>query len=160
MQKLSEIKNVKHKAILSLIYSVGLLNSELINMRIEDIDSHRMIIHIRNSKGRKDRYVPLSDYMLKLLRYYYKIHQPKLFLFNGQGERLRYSKTSVRNIMHRYISKEHRVHDLRHSMATFLIDQDTALPKVSKLLGHNSTRTTEIYTHLSKKSMESINLPT
>lgn len=84
-KKLSEIGNLKHKTILTLTYSVGLRVSEIINLKIEDIDSNRMLIQIKNAKGRKDRIVPLSEYVLKLLRDYYKEYKPETYLFNGQN---------------------------------------------------------------------------
>lgn len=159
VSKLEQIENIKHKAILSLIYSAGLRISEAINLKIEDVDSDRMLFHIRNAKGRKDRFVPISPKILQLLRDYFIKERPSLYLFNGQGGKLRYSATSIRKIMKRCISETHKVHELRHSFATHLIEQDVALPKVSKLLGHRSTRTTEIYTHLSMKSLREIKMP-
>lgn len=158
ISKLEQITNLKHKAILSLTYSVGLRVSEVINLKISDIDSGRMIIHIRNSKGRKDRIVPLSEGMLILLREYFKEYQPKVYLFNGQFSD-QYSPTSCRNIMKKYISKDHRFHDLRHSCFTYLIEQDVNLRKIQSIAGHKSSRTTEIYTHVSKKSLEELPLP-
>lgn len=157
--KISEIKNIKHKAILSLIYSGGLRISEAVNLKIEDIDSNRMIIHIRNAKGKKDRIIKLSQGLLKILRDYYKEHKPTIYLFNGQGNNLRYSKTSIRKIAKRLISDKNRVHDLRHSFATYQIDQGVPLPVVAKTLGHTRTYTTEIYLHLSAKSIQQIASP-
>ena len=83
--KLSQIQNLKHQAILTLTYSVGLRVSEIVNLKIEEIDSKRMIIHIKNAKGKKDSIVPLSQTVLNLLRLYYKEYKPKDYLFNGQN---------------------------------------------------------------------------
>lgn len=158
MDKLSQIKNVKHRAILTLTYSVGLRISEIVNMELKDIDSDRMIIHIRNAKGGKDRVVPLSVKVLALLRVYYIQHKPVHYLFNGQTS-LRYSKTSCRKIMKKLISSDHRFHDLRHSFATYLVEQDTNLRKVADLLGHKNTKTTEIYTHISRNELMKVPIP-
>lgn len=158
IEKLEQIRNTKHKAILMLTYSVGLRISEVVNLEIKDIDSDRMIIHVKNAKGKKDRIVPLSVNVLQLLRTYYCAYRPKHYLFNGQG-RLQYSKTSCRNIMKKYISSDHRFHDLRHSFATYLVEQDTNLRKVANLLGHTRTQTTEIYTHVSRTELMKTPLP-
>lgn len=158
VSQLAAIRNIKHRAILTLTYSAGLRISEIVNLEIKDIDSERMIIHIKNAKGRKDRIVPLSENVLQLLRKYFRKYRPQHYLFNGQG-RLRYSKTSCRKIMKSLISEDHRFHDLRHSFATYLVEKDTNLRKVADLLGHTKTRTTEIYTHVSRKALANISLP-
>lgn len=104
LNKIGNIDNLKHKAIISLAYSVGLRVSEVINLKIEDIDSKRMIIYIKNAKGRKDRIVPLSENILLLLRKYYKEYHPKEHLFNGQNS-LKYSPNSCNNIVKKHIAK-------------------------------------------------------
>lgn len=157
-ESLAKIRNIKHKAILSLAYSVGLRVSEVINLKIEDIDSNRMLIHIRQSKGRKDRIVPLSENILNLLRSYFKDYQPKTYLFNGQTN-LKYSTTSCRKIMTKYISDQHRFHDLRHSCATHLVETNVNLRTIQKILGHKSSKTTEIYTHVSNETLSKVPLP-
>lgn len=156
LKQLSLIENIKHKAIISLGYSVGLRVSEVLNIRLSDIDSDRMIINIRQSKGRKDRVVPLSENILKLLRWYYKKHKPKEYLFNGQNS-TKYSATSCNKLVKKYIGKDYHFHILRHSCATHLLESGTDIRIIQKLLGHNSSKTTEIYTHVSTQMLN--NLP-
>ncbi|MBN4065981.1 tyrosine-type recombinase/integrase [Candidatus Amoebophilus asiaticus] len=162
-QIIRSIKNIKHKTVISLIYSAGLRISEAINLKISDIDSDRMVLHIRAAKGKKDRYVKLSDKVLGLLRAYYKRYKPKTYLFEGQGKD-RYSSRSIgmvlkRAVKHAKIKKHITVHTLRHSYATHLHESGTDIVHIQKLLGHNSSKTTEIYTHISNKSLENIKSP-
>lgn len=155
---LEKIRNLKHKAILSLAYSVGLRRSEVINLKIEDIDSSRMIIHVRDSKFNKDRIVPLSHGVLELLRRYFKAFRPDTYLFNGQGN-LKYSGTSCLNLMKKHISSNHRFHDLRHSCFTHLVESNVNQRIIQKIAGHSSSKTTEIYTHVSRLAMADVPLP-
>jgi site-specific recombinase XerD len=157
-EKLNQIENLKHKAILTLTYSVGLRVSEIINLKIEDIDSKRMIIHIKNAKGRKDRIVPLSQTVLELLRGYYKQYNPSEYLFNGQFTN-KYSIGSCQKIYKKYIDNQSSIHTLRHSSATTLLENGTDLRVIQKILGHKNVKTTEIYTHVSNQSLNRINLP-
>lgn len=120
INKINLIENIKHKAIIALAYSVGLRVSEVINLKTSDIDSVRMIITIRQAKGNKDRIVPLSETMLKLLRAYYTEHRPEVYLFNGQGSG-RYSAASCNQIIKKYIGPKYHFHLLRHSSATSLL---------------------------------------
>jgi integrase/recombinase XerD len=159
LEKLSKIENIKHKAILTLAYSTGMRVSELCNLKIEDIDSKRMLIHIKNSKGRKDRFVPLSPIVLNLLREYFKVYKPKEYLFNGQGNNLQYSHRSCNEIVKKYIGEEYHFHLLRHSQATALLEAGTDLRIIQKCLGHANVKTTEIYTHVSNQILSKINLP-
>jgi site-specific recombinase XerD len=154
--KLKEIKNTKHCAILSLAYSTGLRSSEIINLKIKDINSKRMQIKITQSKNNKDRFVPLSDYMLKLLRIYYKECYPDIYLFNGQNK-LQYSATSLNAIMKKYIGKQYHFHQLRHSCATHLLESGVDIRIIQTLLGHSSSKATEIYTKVSNNLLS--NLP-
>lgn len=156
--KLSQIKNIKHRAILTLTYSVGLRVSEVINLKIEDIDSKRMLIHIKDAKGRKDRIVPLSQHMLELLRDYYKEYRPKEFLFNGQSSP-KYSVGSCQKIYKKYIDNTSSIHTLRHSCFTNLLESGIDLRIIQKIAGHSSSKTTEIYTHVSNKILSSVKLP-
>lgn len=156
-------KNIKHKSILMLIYSSGLRRSELINLKISDIDSKRMTVNIIGSKGNKDRISLLSKNLLKLLRIYYKEYQPKDYLFEGMNGG-RYSPTSIANILKKSakkakINKNVTPHMLRHSFATHLLEQGTDLRYIQELLGHKSSKTTEIYTHVSKKAIDKIKNP-
>jgi site-specific recombinase XerD len=155
--KLSEIENIKHKAILTLTFSVGLRVSEVVNLRIEDIDSKRMLIHIKNAKGRKDRIVPLSQTVLNLLRLYYKQYKPTNYLFNGQFSE-QYSIGSCQKIYKKYIDDESSIHTLRHSSATALLENGTDLRVIQKILGHSNVKTTEIYTHVSNQILSKVNL--
>lgn len=156
--QIDKIKNLKHKAIISLGYSVGLRVSEVINLKIEDIDSKRMIINIKNAKGRKDRIVPLSQNVLELLRNYFKEFKPKEYLFNGQNKS-QYSTTSCNKIVKEYIGKEYHFHTLRHSCFTHLIENGTDCRIIQKLAGHNNIKTTEIYTQISTNVLQNIKLP-
>ena len=159
----SNIGNLKHKALLSLIYSCGLRVGEALNLKINDLDSDRMLISVRNGKGEKDRMVPLASNVLKLLRTYYKQYQPSDYLFNG-AEKGPYSATSIRNVLKRavyksYIKKNVTPHTLRHSYATHLLEKGTDLRYIQVILGHSSVKTTEIYTHVSTKNLQAIKSP-
>ena len=159
----SNIKNLKHKAILSLIYSSGIRIGEALNLTINNLDSDRMLISIRRGKGEKDRMVPMASNVLKLLRVYYKEYKPVNYLFNG-NENGPYSATSVRNVLKRavyksYIKKNVTPHTLRHSYATHLLEKGTDLRYIQVILGHSSVKTTEIYTHVSTKNLQAITSP-
>lgn len=158
LNNLSKIDNLKHQTILSLTYSVGLRVSEVVNLKISDIDSKRMIINIINTKGRKDRIVPLSENILILLREYYKKYKPKEYLFNGQKSN-QYSIKSVQNIYKKYIDDKTSVHNLRHSCFTNLLENDTDIRIIQKIAGHSNIKTTEIYTHVSTKLLNKVKLP-
>jgi integrase/recombinase XerD len=155
--QLSKIENIKHKTILTLIYSGGLRVSELVNLKIEDIDSKRMLIHIKNAKGRKDRLIPLSQYVLEILREYYKKYKPVKYLFNGQNTD-KYSVGSCQKIYKKYIDKDSSIHTLRHSCATGLLENGNDIRLIQKILGHSNLKTTEIYTHVSNNLLSKINL--
>ena len=155
---IEKIKNLKHKSILSIAYSVGLRISEVLNLKIEDIDSKRMVIYINNSKGNKDRIVPLSENILKLLRKYWLKHKPNKYLFNGQFKD-QYSGTSCNKIVKKYLGDEYHFHTLRHSCFTTLLESGVDIRIIQKIAGHSSIKTTEVYTHVSKKLLNSINLP-
>lgn len=158
IQKISEIKNLKHKAILALAFSTGIRVSEVIHLKITDIDSNRMIITIRQAKGAKDRLTPLSQYILELLREYFKAYRPVEYLFNGQFG-LMYSEKSCNQIVKKYLGQDYHFHLLRHSFATSLLESGTDLRIIQKLLGHNSSKTTEIYTHVSKNIISKVVTP-
>jgi site-specific recombinase XerD len=156
--QLSKIENLKHRSILTLTYSVGLRVSEIVNLKIEDIDSKRMIIHIKNAKGKKDRIVPLSKTVLELLRQYFKEYKPNEYLFNGQSGG-KYSIGSCQRIYKKYIDEGSSIHTLRHSSATNLLEKGTDLRIIQKILGHSSSKTTEIYTHVSNNILSKVELP-
>ena len=156
--QLQKIENLKHRTILTLTYSVGLRVSEVVNLKIEDVDSKRMLIHIKNAKGRKDRIVPLSQTVLELLREYFKQYRPKEYMFNGQTT-LRYSIGSCQAIYKKYIDSNSSIHTLRHSSFTNLLENGTDLRIIQKIAGHSSSKTTEIYTHVSNQMLSKVNLP-
>jgi len=156
--------NIKHKTMLSLIYSCGLRRSELLNLKPLDIDSKRNVVIIRQSKGKKDRITPLSPKILDLLRLYYKEYKPTQYLFEGQEAGTMYSEQSLQKVLKMAlvkvkISKPVTIHWLRHSYATHLLENGTDLRYIQELLGHNSSRTTEIYTHVSTKNLQQIKSP-
>jgi len=157
------IRNEKHRVMISLIYSSGLRISELLNLVPTDIDTKRMVINIRSGKGRKDRIVPLSGKVVQVLREYYKHYRPKAYLFEGiRGKR--YSASSCRKVLklameRSGIKKRASLHTLRHSYATHLLESGTDIRYIQVLLGHESSRTTEIYTHVSRKRLERIKSP-
>lgn len=160
---LSHVSNKKHYCILSLLYSAGLRRQELIDLRITDIDSHRMMIFVRGAKGRKDRYTLLSQRLLTSLRLYFKEYRPKVYLFEGP-EGNQYSASSIAKILHRAarnagIPKRVTPHMLRHSFATHLLEDGVDLRYIQTLLGHNSSKTTEIYTHVAKHKLQGIQSP-
>lgn len=157
-KKLSEISNLKHKTILTLTYSVGLRVSEIVNLKIEDIDSKRMIIHIKNAKGRKDRIVPLSSTILELLREYWKLYHPTEYLFNGQKS-IQYSIASCQKIYKQYIDSTSSIHTLRHSSFTEMLETGTDIRVIQKIAGHSNIKTTEIYTHISSNMLSQVKLP-
>jgi integrase/recombinase XerD len=161
---LESLQNTKHKTMLSLIYACGLRRSELLNIKPQDILSDRKLLHIKQSKGKKDRIVPLSDKLLEMLREYYKTYKPKVWLFEGQHEGEQYSEKSLESVLKQAVAKANiskpvTLHWLRHSYATHLLESGTDLRYIQELLGHNSSRTTEIYTHVSKKSIQQIKSP-
>ncbi len=158
LDAISKITNSKHKAIIALAYSTGMRVSEVCNLKISDIDSKRMIITIRQSKGRKDRIVGLSEKILDILRLYFKEYKPKEYLFNGQFD-LQYSHTSCNQIVKKYLGKNYHFHLLRHSNATALLEAGTDLRYIQQHLGHSSSKTTEIYTHVSTNVISKIPLP-
>lgn len=160
---LNSARNIKHKLILWVIYSCGLRRSEVINIKLEDIDRTRNIIHIREGKGGVDRIVPVPDKLWPKLDEYIASYSPKDFLFEGQNGS-RYSSESVYNVFKQAlakagIKKEVGVHSLRHSYATHLHENGLDIRYIQELLGHKSTRTTEIYTHVSRRNLIAVRSP-
>lgn len=152
------IQNLKHKSILMLGYSCGLRVSEVINLKIEHIQSDRGLILIENAKGNKDRYVPLSQNLLKTLREYFKGYRPIEYLFNGQNS-LQYSTTSCNAIVKKYLGNQYHFHQLRHSSFTTMLESGTDIRIIQKIAGHASSKTTNIYTHISNQFLSQVNMP-
>lgn len=155
--------NIKHKCIVSLLYSAGLRRSELLNLKLSDIDSRRMLVRVACSKGNKDRYTLLSKSILEDLREYYTQWKPTNFLFESPS-RGPYSPSSIRSILNRAVKncrihKPVSPHTLRHSFATHLLEDGVDLRYIQSLLGHSSPKTTEIYTHVATTSFKSIQNP-
>jgi len=156
--------NIKHKMMLSLIYSCGLRSGELLALEPKHIDSKRNIVLLKNSKGKKDRIAPLSPKILELLRSYYLIYKPVKYLFEGNIIGEQYSEKSLQSIIKQSIKKASikkpvTLHWLRHSYATHLLESGTDLRYIQELLGHSSSKTTEIYTHVSTKNIQQIKSP-
>ena len=156
--------NLKHRAMLSLIYACGLRRSELLNLTLKDVLSERNLLFIRQSKGKKDRVIPISDKIIEMLRTYYKAYKPKTWLFEGQMTNTKYSEMSLAKVLKQALQKAGNqkpvsLHWLRHSYATHLLESGTDLRYIQELLGHSSSRTTEIYTHVSTKNLKQIRSP-
>jgi integrase/recombinase XerD len=156
--------NIKHRAMLSLIYSCGLRRSELLNLKLGDIDSKRGLLIIRKAKGKKDRIAPLSPKILTLLREYFVACRPKEWLFEGQTKGQKYDESSLAGVLKQAlekcrISKPVTLHWLRHSYATHLLENGTDLRYIQEILGHSRSTTTEIYTFVSNKSIQKVVSP-
>lgn len=160
---LKSVENLKHRTVLMLIYSAGLRISEAINLRNRDIHSDEGYIFIKGAKNKKDRKTVLSPVLLSILRTYYKAYRPSYWLFEGQDGG-QYSATSIQAVFRRAVEKSNSnpwatVHTLRHSFATHLLQKGTNLRYVQTLLGHESSKTTEIYTHILSISNKNIESP-
>lgn len=155
--------NTKHRAILITIYSAGLRVSELLNLKISDIQSERKLIFVRNSKGKKDRTTLLGNKTLEVLRIYYKKYRPEEYLFEGPDGG-KYSSSSIQKLLKKNLNKAKilkpaTIHTLRHSFATHLLEKGTNLRYIQSLLGHSSPKTTEIYTRVSTVGIGDIRNP-
>ena len=156
--------NLKHRAMLSLTYGCGLRRSELLNLKPEDISSNRGLLVISQSKGNKDRVVSISEKLIGLLRAYFIAYKPAIWLFEGNNKGEQYSTASLQEVLKKSvikagIRKPVTLHWLRHSYATHLLESGTDLRYIQELLGHKSSHTTEIYTHVSRKSIQQIKSP-
>lgn len=161
---LKAVKNLKHKAILYLVYSAGLRVGEVVKLKPTDIDSDRMLIPIIQGKGKKDRYTILSETALSILRQYVKVYKPEHWLFPGQHPDKHLTERSVQKVfgnarIDAKIRKNVSVHNLRHSFATHLLEGGVNLRYIQELLGHSSSKTTEIYTHVTQKNLSNIISP-
>lgn len=160
---INNTNNIKHRCVVELLYGSGLRKSELLNLKVNDINSNRMLVRVQNSKGNKDRLTLLSKNALDDLRLYFKEYRPKDYLFEGQKGG-KYSGESVLRIV-KLASEKARIrecvtpHVLRHSFATHLLESGVDLRQIQVLLGHNSTKTTEIYTHVATNTFKTIKNP-
>lgn len=159
----SVCQNTKHKVILSLLYSAGLRVSELINLKWQNIDRARMIIHIVQSKGNKDRQVMLAPNLIPLLAAYYREYKPTEFVLNGQFSN-QYSETSVLQVVKQLaakagINKRVYTHLIRHCSFTHMVENGTDINLIQRIAGHSSPKTTAIYTHISHNVISKINSP-
>jgi len=153
------VENPKHRAILMTIYATGLRVSEAVHLRLEDIDSERMMVRIDQGKGRRDRYVMLSPRLVGVLREYWKLDRSRPWLFPGRDPRRPLTRTAVHKIFQKArrrarIVKRVSAHSLRHSFATHLLEAGVHLRKIQLLLGHRSLRTTQVYTHVARVDLE------
>lgn len=160
---ISVCHNLKHKSIICLLYGCGLRIGEVLNLKPEHVDSKRMIIHIVAGKGKKDRIVMLPQELLELLRKYFKLYRPQEFLFNGQFSN-QYSERSINEFLKKYaalagMNSNIHAHLLRHSFATHALENGTDISLIQKLLGHNSIKTTLIYTHVSSNIIANTTSP-
>lgn len=157
-------QNMKHRAMLSLIYACGLRRSELIALKPSSIDSKRNLLIVRQAKGNRDRIIPLSDKTIGMLRDYYRMYRPRVWLFEGQPAGEQYSEASLQKVLKQAVLRAGvrrpvTLHWLRHSYATHLLESGTDLRYIQELLGHKSSKTTEIYTHVSVQSIQKIKSP-
>ncbi|WP_317899466.1 tyrosine-type recombinase/integrase [Aurantibacillus circumpalustris] len=161
---LNALNNIKHKTMLSLIYACGLRCGELLRLKPEHVDERRKLLIIKQSKGKKDRIVPLSDKVVALISEHLRIQKGDFFLFEGQTKGQMYDDRSLQQVLRNAVSKAGirkpvTLHWLRHSYATHLLEGGTDLRYIQEILGHNSSRTTEIYTHVSNLSIQRIISP-
>ena len=157
-------QNEKHRMMLIVLYACGLRRSELLKMKPGDIHRERNMLLIRQGKGFKDRMVPISDHLIGLLEDYYRRYRPRVYLFEGHPEGTPYSASALGNVLRQAvkrcgITRPVTLHWLRHSYATHLLESGTDLRYIQTLLGHKSSRTTEIYTHVSMSSIQAIKSP-
>ena len=163
LRLLGAVRNVKHRTILMLIYSGGLRIGESIRVRKEDVSFDRKTIFIKAGKGKKDRYTVLSDKMIDQLRGYLDSYQPDYWLFEGQNGG-QYSSSSIQKVFRRAVKASgvnpySTVHTLRHSFATHLLERGMDLRYIQELLGHSSSETTQIYTHITSKARNKLVSP-
>lgn len=155
--------NTKHLLMLKLSYGMGLRVSEIVNLKVEHINSEDMLVHISGAKGKKDRYTNLPESVLELLRQYYAAYRPKEWLFEGQyggPYSVRSVQSVFKNAMRKAgINKTIGIHGLRHSYASHLLDCGADIRFIQELLGHNSIKTTQIYTHISDVKKSSVKSP-
>lgn len=161
---ISVTTNLKHKVLIMLVYSSGMRVSEVVKLKPQDIDDERMLTHIKAAKGRKDRYSLLSESVIAALQEYKAKYKPEIWLFPGPDDRRHISIRTAQRVFEiacnrAGIKKEAGIHTLRHSFATHLLESGVDLRYIQELLGHASSKTTEIYTHVSTKKLGKIQNP-
>ena len=161
---LEALTNLKHRALLMTVYAAGLRVSEVVSLRVADIDSQRMMLRVEQGKGRNDRYVMLGQKLLYVLREYWKIEQPRDWLFPGQIPKRHLTRSAVERVFYQArdtagITKKVSVHSLRHSFATHLLESGVNIRKIQLLLGHRSLRSTQVYTHVARDYLDNTPSP-
>lgn len=155
--------NLKHNTMLRLCYGMGLRVSELVALKVQDIDSANMQVQLRRAKGKKDRYVPLPTSILEQLRTYFKEYRPKEHLFEGQyggAYTARSAQAVFKQALNRAgINKDIGIHSLRHSYATHLLEAGTDMAFIQKLLGHANIKTTLLYAEVTNARLGQIKSP-
>lgn len=164
IQMMSICKNNKHRAIISLMFDAGLRVSEVINLKIADIDESNMLLNIIQGKGRKDRKVKLTGVLLSILRAYMSEFNPIIYLFNGQSGSAQYSIKSCQEVVKHLskkagITKHFTPHKFRHGFAMTLLENRTTLDEIANQMGHHTTKTTEIYARINNKVIQNIESP-
>ena len=148
-----------------VIYSCGLRVGEVVRLKIKDLDSEENVLHICAAKGKKDRYVPISDKVIELLRDYWRVYRPKDWLFSAQGKPDKHlsartvQKVFTQAVKSAGILKDVSVHSLRHSYATHLLEEGTDLHLIQEIVGHASSKTTELYTHVGRGQIRKVRSP-
>jgi integrase/recombinase XerD len=155
---------LKYKAALSVAYGAGLRATEVISLKIGDIDSKRMLIRVEQGKGRKDRYVMLSPHLLELLRAWWKVARPQGWLFPGQNRMSPITTRQINRACHAAadragIDKRVSLHTLRHSFATHLLEQNIDIRMIQVLLGHAKIDSTALYTRVATKTIQQVISP-
>jgi len=161
---LGAVKDPKHRAVMMVLYSAGLRVGEALRLRVQDIDSERGLIFVRDGKGRKDRMVMLAQVTLEELRSYARLERPHHWLFPGERRDRHLNPQTVQRAVRMAakaagIKKKVTPHTLRHSFATHLLEEGTDLRYIQRLLGHKKSTTTEIYTHVADRDLGRIRSP-
>ena len=160
---INHTRNMKHKCLLGVVYGGGLRIGEALNLRLQDVRQEENLLYIRQSKGKKDRRVPLAKKLMKLIEVCVSVYKPEVYLFEG-GQGKKYSQSSARKLFNRAVTaagieRRATLHTLRHSYATHLLEQGVGLRYIQEILGHNSPKTTMIYTHVSGKRLNEVHSP-
>ena len=163
VEMINVTENLKHKLAILLIYSTGMRKSELLNLLKKDINIKRRAVHVKEGKGKKDRYIVLAETVVPYLKEYLKENRPAKWLFEGQ-QGGKYSGTSLHKVVQKAVELAHAnpyatIHTLRHSYATHCLEQGQNIKHVQEALGHGSIKTTEIYLHLTSDALNQLKSP-